>query len=125
MTGHNNLVRSAAFSPDGKYIASGSFDYTIRFWDAQTGHFIRQLANQGDAAFGLSFSPDSRMLLGGSASAATVCHVFEVPSGRAIASFSGNTNAVVATAFAPDGRTVATAGGDQNKFTSGTHATAE
>src|SRR5688572_17310166 len=35
--GHSDPVRAIAFSPDGKTLASGSEDYTIKLWDAQTG----------------------------------------------------------------------------------------
>ena len=42
LTGHTNLVRSVAYSPDGRYIVSGSDDRTIRIWDALTQ---RQIGN--------------------------------------------------------------------------------
>ena len=37
LQGHTNLVNSVAFSPDGRHLVSGSFDQTIRVWDALTG----------------------------------------------------------------------------------------
>ena len=36
LTGHSHYVSSVAYSPDGKHIASGSYDETVKVWDAQT-----------------------------------------------------------------------------------------
>ena len=41
--GHTDVINyGAAFSPDGKYIVTGSWDTTVRLWDAETGKEIRQ-----------------------------------------------------------------------------------
>jgi len=37
LTGHSNWVRSVAYSPDGKHIVSGSWDNTVKVWDAHMG----------------------------------------------------------------------------------------
>jgi WD40 repeat protein len=116
MTGHQGLVKSARFSPGGRFIASGSTDRTVRLWDAATGNFIKELARTGASTNGISFSPDGRMLVTGGGDGDDVCRVFEVPSGRSIASFSGHKNIVLATAFSPDGKLVASAGGDDNEI---------
>ena len=42
-TGHTDSVNSVAFSPDGKYIASGSYDNTVKVWDAAGGQIIKSL----------------------------------------------------------------------------------
>jgi WD40 repeat protein len=36
MQGHNNNITSVAFSPDGKYLASGSYDKTIKLWSMES-----------------------------------------------------------------------------------------
>jgi WD40 repeat protein len=40
LTGHSGWVRSVSYSPDGRYIASGSYDRTIKIWDATTGALV-------------------------------------------------------------------------------------
>ncbi|HMN31442.1 MAG TPA: hypothetical protein PKE45_25055, partial [Caldilineaceae bacterium] len=43
LQGHVNEVRSVCFSPDGRLLASGSYDETIKLWDVQTGECLRTL----------------------------------------------------------------------------------
>jgi hypothetical protein len=64
LSGHQALVWSLAFSPDGRTLASGSEDRTVKFWDLVTR---RELASipQESAVYWLSFSPDNQMLASG------------------------------------------------------------
>ena len=41
LTGHSKTVASVAYSPDGKHIISGSFDRTVKVWNAATGKEVR------------------------------------------------------------------------------------
>jgi WD40 repeat protein len=43
LTGHSDFVESVAYSPDGKHIVSGSYDNTVKVWDAQTGQEVSVL----------------------------------------------------------------------------------
>ena len=64
--GHRRLGTAATFSPDGKWILSGSAHGTIRFWDANTGGDIRTLRGHKKLVSALAFSPDGEKIISGS-----------------------------------------------------------
>ena len=62
VTGHTDCVYSVAFNPDGKFVASGYSGGAIRFWDADTGLYLRTLKGLNkDAYGGLVFTADGRI----------------------------------------------------------------
>jgi len=113
MTGHAKPVLSAAFSPDGRLIASGGQDRTVKLWDGHSGTFLRDLASQGSNVDQIAFSPDGRVLLTAAAEGDSVSHVFELATGREIAS-QQHTDSVASVAFSADGKMVAGAGGEDS-----------
>lgn len=61
-SGHTNDVDAVAFSPDRRWLASGSYDKTIRIWELSTGRTLRTLTGHTDDVWSLSFSPDGKRL---------------------------------------------------------------
>ena len=59
LIGHEKRVNCAAISPDGKYIATGSSDHTVKIWDAQTGMELKQLSDATTEVFAIEFGPSN------------------------------------------------------------------
>jgi WD40 repeat protein len=58
LVGHQELVHCLAYSPDGKTLASGAFDRTTRFWNADTGELVRAYDWQIGPVHAVAFAPD-------------------------------------------------------------------
>src|ERR1700694_3391998 len=61
--GHTDVVMSVAFSPDGRILATGSRDATIRLWDTSTGHLLRTLVGHMGRVTRVEFSSDGQALV--------------------------------------------------------------
>jgi WD40 repeat protein len=66
LTGHAGPVMAVQFSPDGQWLASGSYDATARVWDAASGTLLSTLAGHQAQVFGVAFHPREALLATGS-----------------------------------------------------------
>jgi WD40 repeat protein len=109
--GHTAAVRSAAFSPDGKYFISGSDDMTLRLWEVSTGREIREIKGHSGLISSVDFSPDGKYVVSGSRD--TTIRLWEVNTGKEIRRFNGHDAAVNSVAFSLSGKIVISGGDDK------------
>jgi WD40 repeat protein len=111
MRGHTNQAMCLTFSPDGKRIASSSFDQTTRLWDGDTGALIATLTGHSGRVLASAFSPDSRRLVTGSQDRSI--RLWDAADGRPITTLFGHEGEVHTLAYRGDGKLLASASADQ------------
>jgi WD40 repeat protein len=108
-SGHEDWVGSVTYSPDGKTVATGGGDRTIRIWNLATARELRQLHGCDGDVDSVAFSPDGRLLASGSRDG--IIRLWDASGTKMPTSIRGHSREVVV-AFFPDGRKLASAGRD-------------
>lgn len=102
LEGHEGVVSAIALSPDGKTLVSGSWDGTVRFWSTRIRRQNRSLELNSGRVNAIALSPDGKLLATGS----DALQLWQVRSGKEIATLTGHLSSVTAIAFSSDSRTL-------------------
>jgi len=112
LEGHSSEVTSVVFSPDGKTLASGSDDKTVKLWDVTTGTEIRTLKGYNSSVNSVVFSPNGKTLASGSDDNSV--KLWDVTTGTEINTLTGHSDGVTSVVFSPDGKTLASGSDDKS-----------
>ena len=111
LQGHAGSVLSVAFSPDGRWLASGARDDAVRIWDPKTGAAVHATKVHGADVYAVAFSPDGRMLASGGAD--RLVRLWETGTWMPVKTFEGHQDTVRWLTFSRDGKLLATSSVDR------------
>jgi WD40 repeat protein len=104
---HERVASGLAFSPDGKRLASASWDNTVKVWDTADGRLICKMQGHSRAVVAVAFSPDGRRLASGGEDRSM--KLWDADTGWETLTLAGHDDGITAIAFSPDGRRLASA----------------
>jgi WD40 repeat protein len=113
--GHQDTVISVSISPDGKTLASGSGDKTIKIWEIGTGKLLRTLYGHQDTVISVSISPDGKTLASSSGSFLGLdktIKIWDVATGNLLLTLYGHQDKVISVSISPDGKTLVSGSSD-------------
>ncbi len=107
---HKKVIRSIAFSPNGKLLLSGATDDTVHVWNVRTGKRTLEIKAEQDGVLAVAFSPTGRTIASGGAN--HTIKLWQPKSGKLRWRLWGHLDRVLCLAFAPDGKTLASGSRD-------------
>jgi WD40 repeat protein len=107
---HTSRVTAVAWSPDGKYLASVSYDKTVQVWHAANGVHVMTCLGHFERVQALAWSQDSKCLVSGSDDG--MARVWDAATGHSLITYAGHTGQVRAVSWSADGTRIVSAGSD-------------
>ena len=111
LSGHGDIVLSAAYSPDGTRVVTASADKSARIWDAGTGAQLAILNGHGSSVYAAAYSPDGSRIV--TASDDKTARIWDANTGAQLAVLSGHADQVSLAVYSPDGAHIVTASFDK------------
>lgn len=108
--GNSRIIYSVAFSPDGKFVASGGVDNTLKLWSVEDGSAVKTFKGHRNFVNSVAFSPDGRKLA--SASEDGTVKLWDLEGGSCLNTLKGHRDSVWSVAFFPDGERLASGSTD-------------
>ncbi|GER85665.1 hypothetical protein KTAU_42990 [Thermogemmatispora aurantia] len=108
---HSGWVNAVAWAPDGKRLASGSADGTVRVWEADTGKQLLTYQEHSGIVLSVAWAPDGRRLASGGEDGTV--QVWEADTGKQLLTYQEHSEWVNAVAWAPDGKRLASGSTDE------------
>src|SRR6266567_3918345 len=103
--GHSDRATAVAWSPDGKYVVSGSLDKTVQVWSVSTGKTRLIYRGHTDGILAVAWSPGSRSIVSGSLD--HTVQVWQATTGKPILTYRGHSAPVNTVMWSPDGKHIA------------------
>ena len=105
-------IHEIAWSPDGRYLASGNPDGQIAVWDVETGRLHHRLDRGDQLVWSVAWSPDGKRLASGSHQG--IVGIWDAESGERLRTLEGHEGWVRSVAWSPDGKRLATGSNDKS-----------
>lgn len=112
LEGHTDSVNQASFSHDGQYVATGSYDGTVKIWAAATGALIHTLEGPAKEVEWVIWHPKGHAILAGSTD--TMAWMWWAPTGKLMQIFAGHAQGVTCGCWALAGKLICTASEDRS-----------
>lgn len=109
---HARGVTAIAFSPNAKFLISGSWDKTLKLWAMPKGEIKKTLVGHSEVISSVAFSPNSKIIASGSAD--KTIKLWGPHNGQQLFTLKGHSGEVTSVAFSKDGSVLASGGADRS-----------
>lgn len=112
LEGHTDCVNQVSFSHDGQYLATGSYDASVKIWNAASGTLVHSLDGPAKELEWLIWHPKGHAILAGSND--TMAWMWWAPTGKLMQIFAGHAQGVTCGCWALGGKLICTGSEDRS-----------